>query len=220
MFEVIDTESLAALAIFPLPQCVLLPGALLPLHVFEPRYRALVGDALAGNHLLGIARLRPGYEADYHGCPPVDDHLGVGRIIASEELPDGRYHVLLRGLCRARIEREDRGSHPYRRVCARALDDTESRRPAAVTAGHAQLIALCDRLSMSLEQGGEQLRQLVRAEAAPASCVDLVTAALVTDADDRQTLLEALDPADRIELAVDFVSRLIVEAAPCTGAPN
>jgi Lon protease-like protein len=220
MFEPIDTDSLAALPIFPLPHCVLLPGALLPLHVFEPRYRELTRDALAGSRLMGIARLCAGFEADYESCPPVHPHLGVGRIIASEELDDGRYHLLLRGLCRARIEREDLASHPYRRVRARVLEDAQSRRPTVVKSGHVQLIALCDRLSMSLEQGGEQLRQLVRAAAAAANCVDLVTAALVTDTDDRQILLESLDPADRIELAVDFVSRLIVETAPCTGTPN
>jgi Lon protease-like protein len=77
--------ALSSLPIFPLPNCVLLPGGLLPLHVFEPRYRELTRDCLAGAQLMGIARLRPGFETTYYGCPPVYERCGVGRIICSEE---------------------------------------------------------------------------------------------------------------------------------------
>ena len=60
-----DPRALEALPIFPLPNCVLLPGGLLPLHVFEPRYRELTRDCLAGDQLMAVARLRPGYESTY-----------------------------------------------------------------------------------------------------------------------------------------------------------
>src|SRR6266404_2412978 len=79
-----DPDTLAALPIFPLPNCVLLPGGLLPLHVFEPRYRELTRDCLAGHQYMGVARLRPGYESTYYGRPPVFGRFGVGRIICSE----------------------------------------------------------------------------------------------------------------------------------------
>src|SRR5262245_62493611 len=101
-----DPAALAALPIFPLPNCVLLPGGLLPLHVFEPRYRELTRDCLAGHQMMAIARLRPGYEGTYYGRPPVYERCGVGRIICSEELPDGRYALLLRGVARIGIARE------------------------------------------------------------------------------------------------------------------
>src|SRR5689334_16300545 len=92
------SASLSDLAIFPLPNCVLLPGGLLPLHVFEPRYRELTRDCLAGNRLMAIARLQPGYEVAYHARPPVQPLCGVGRILCADELPDGRFHLLLRGV--------------------------------------------------------------------------------------------------------------------------
>jgi hypothetical protein len=68
---------------------VLLPGGLLPLHVFEPRYRELTRDCLAGHHLMGVARLRPGYEAEYHARPPVYEKCGVGRIRIDTALDNG-----------------------------------------------------------------------------------------------------------------------------------
>src|SRR6185295_13942516 len=74
--ESVDVDALAALPIFPLPNCVLLPGGLLPLHVFEPRYRELTRDCLAGHQLMGIARLRPGFETAYYGRPPVYEKCG------------------------------------------------------------------------------------------------------------------------------------------------
>ena len=78
-------DALTSLPIFPLANCVLLPGGLLPLQVFEPRYRDLTRDCLAGHQLMGVARLRPGYETSYYGRPPVYETCGVGKI--------GRAHV-------------------------------------------------------------------------------------------------------------------------------
>ena len=99
--------------LFPLPGSVLLPGGLLPLHVFEPRYRAMVADSLAGERLIGMSLLKPGYEEDYDGCPAIEDWTCVGRIVLEEQLPDGRYNMVLAGLRRAQILDEDR-SRAYR----------------------------------------------------------------------------------------------------------
>src|SRR5438445_1440036 len=96
-------DALDALPIFPLPQTVLFPGALLPLHVFEPRYRALTRDVLAGRKLMGVARLKPGFEATYDGRPPVFSVCGVGIVTESVEHADGRFDLTLRGLSRVRI---------------------------------------------------------------------------------------------------------------------
>jgi Lon protease-like protein len=97
------------IGLFPLPNVVLFPGAALPLQVYEPRYRAMVSDALAGNGSIAIALLRPGYESDYYtNRADVHPVVGVGRIQDYVEIPDGCYFVNLTGLCRARIRREDR----------------------------------------------------------------------------------------------------------------
>ncbi|HTJ43053.1 MAG TPA: LON peptidase substrate-binding domain-containing protein [Kofleriaceae bacterium] len=215
-----DPSALSALPIFPLPNCVLLPGGLLPLHVFEPRYRELTRDCLADSKVMAIARLVPGHETNYFGRPPIYPYAGLGRIICSDELSDGRYHILLRGVGRVRVESELDAAHSYRRVRATLLEDRRTERPQIARERYLQLVSLCDRLASVLDEGGDQLRELVRSQPCEASCADVLTAALVTDPDDRQTLLESLDPADRLERAIAHVGRLLCELAPCSGQPN
>ena len=88
--------------LFPLPNLVLFPHVMQPLHVFEPRYRQMTADALAGDRLIALVLLRPGWEADYEGRPPVFPVACLGHVVADKQLPDGRYNLLLRGLSRLR----------------------------------------------------------------------------------------------------------------------
>jgi uncharacterized protein len=212
--EVIDSSALAALPVFPLPEAVLFPGALLPLHVFEPRYRSMTHDVLAGRRLMGIARLRPGFEAEYEGRPPVYPTCGVGYVVGSEALADGRYHILLRGVGRAYIEAELPPTKPYRVVRARMLVDSRTSRPELVEERYEQLVAVCDRLSLFMDDRGAELRELARALPSPAACADILSAALVRDADDRQALLEMTDPADRLATVTGHIAELIVRMTP------
>jgi Lon protease-like protein len=98
--------------LFPLPGVVLLPGAFLPLHIFEPRYRAMVADALLDEKMIGMAMLKPGSERA-GTAPEIFPIGGAGRIIASESLPDGRYDIVLEGVFRYRVLEESPPS-PYR----------------------------------------------------------------------------------------------------------
>jgi Lon protease-like protein len=214
-----DLSALSSLPIFPLPNSVLLPGGLLPLHVFEPRYRELTRDCLAGHQLMGIARLRPGYEATYYGRPPVYTRCGVGKIICSEELPDGRFALLLRGVARVEIARELPAVRAYRTVEAQLLDD-DACDEHDLRDHQRQLIALCDRLAEVLDQGGAQLRDLARSFESPGACADAIAAALIMDADARQELLETCDPRARLQRTLGYVSHLLCEIAPCDSAVN
>ncbi|MBI4887634.1 MAG: LON peptidase substrate-binding domain-containing protein [Acidobacteria bacterium] len=99
--------------IFPLPNVVLFPNVFLPLHIFEPRYRAMVADALDGDRIIGMVLLQPGHDADYEGRPPVFPIGCAGVVTHAEPLADGRFHIVVRGLERFRISRED-GSRAYR----------------------------------------------------------------------------------------------------------
>ncbi len=99
--------------IFPLPNAVLFPNVFLPLHVFEARYRAMVADALAGDRIIGVVLLQPGYQADYEGRPAVYPIGCAGVITHSEALPDGRFNIVLRGIEKFRITGEDE-DRPYR----------------------------------------------------------------------------------------------------------
>ena len=215
-FGLDNPAALTSLPIFPLANCVLLPGGLLPLHVFEPRYRELTRDC---HQLMGVARLRPGYESTYYGRPPVFEKCGVGRIICSEELPDGRFALLLRGIARVEIARELPSQRNYRMVEAYPLDDVSYDLRDAHD-HHRRLILLCDRLAEVIEQGGAQLRDLVRSFDSPGACADAVAAALVMDADARQELLETRDPMVRMQRTLGHVSHLLCELAPCEGTVN
>ena len=93
--------------VFPLPNVVLFPNVFLPLHIFEARYRAMVGDALGGDRIIGMVLLQPGYESDYEGRPPVFEIGCAGVITHAEAMPDGRFNIVLRGLEKFRIAGED-----------------------------------------------------------------------------------------------------------------
>ena len=98
-----------AIPLFPLPNVVLFPNVFLPLHIFEPRYREMVADALDGDRLIGMVLLRPGWEGSYEGRPPVYPIGCAGLITHHERLPDGRYNIVLRGLEKFRILQENGG---------------------------------------------------------------------------------------------------------------
>jgi uncharacterized protein len=109
--------------IFPLPNAVLFPNVFMPLHIFEPRYRAMVADALAGDRIIGMVLLKPGFEPDYEGRPPVYPVGCAGVVTHSERLDDGRYNIVLRGIEKFRIAGED-DSTSYRLAHVEPLPET------------------------------------------------------------------------------------------------
>src|SRR4051794_34377802 len=96
--------SLSALPLFPVPNVGLLPRAILPLHVFEERYKQMTADVLGDDdQRIAMALLRPGWEQNYYGKPAIEPVVCVGLILSHEKLPDGKYNFLLQGQTRARI---------------------------------------------------------------------------------------------------------------------
>jgi Lon protease-like protein len=144
-----------AIPIFPLPNVVLFPNVFLPLHIFEPRYRDMVGDALAGDRLIGMALLQPGFEANYEGRPPVYGIGCAGVITHSERLSDGRYNIVLRGLDRFRIDGEDT-SHSYRLAQVTALTESLSAAERAQLTQQRQRLEAV--LAATIERGGAEPR--------------------------------------------------------------
>jgi Lon protease-like protein len=100
------------LSVFPLPGAILFPRMQLPLHIFEPRYRALVSDAVARDRRIGMIQPRP-VDGD---PPPLFDVGCVGRIAHVEALDDGRYNIVLEGLARFRMLRELEVTTPFRQL--------------------------------------------------------------------------------------------------------
>ncbi|MEO6808501.1 MAG: LON peptidase substrate-binding domain-containing protein [Isosphaeraceae bacterium] len=111
--------------LFPLPGVVLFPHAVLPLHIFEPRYRQMITHALADDHLIAMVRLREPLECLDEGQSAIEEVACLGRIIRHEPLPDGRFNLLLLGLKRVRLVRELPASTLYRQAEVKVLEDNE-----------------------------------------------------------------------------------------------
>jgi Lon protease-like protein len=180
-------------ALFPLPDVVLFPGMSLPLHVFEPRYRQLVADTLANDGWLAVPRLQAGYEANYYECPAVHPVMGVGRIVAHEQLRDGRFHIEVTGIARLELSSELR-TRPYRVGRGRVLGECGVA-PGAATL-HAELAKLVMKLRPFWSEAGRELERATLGTDGLGACTD-VLAQLFQSADDRQLLLEELDPSER-----------------------
>ena len=115
----------ATIPIFPLPDVMLFPHMSVPLHIFEPRYRAMVADALKGNRIIGMVLLRPGYEPDYERSPSIFPLGCAGVIEDVEVLDNGEYNILLRSVAKFRISREETGK-PYRMALVTAIPEVLS----------------------------------------------------------------------------------------------
>ncbi len=118
--------ALSALPLFPLTT-VLFPGAMLPLHIFEPRYRALIRDVLDTHQMLAVVMVTDQGITDEHGHPQIADIAGIGMIIDYAELPSGRFNVLLRGRARVRLQEQPFGEKPYRTARATVIDPLAGR---------------------------------------------------------------------------------------------
>ena len=141
--------------VFPLPNVVLFPNVFLPLHIFEPRYRAMVADALAGDRIIGMTLLKPGYEVDYEGRPPIYSVGCAGVITHAEGQPDGRYNIVLRGLEKYRIVSEDE-SKPYRLAAVELLSEITPEADKAELRRHRQRLEAL--LAAAVERTGSEPR--------------------------------------------------------------
>lgn len=195
--------------LFPLPGMVLLPGGVLPLHVFEPRYRAMVTDALAGERFIAMALLRPGYEPDYEACPEIAPGVCLGRIALEQRLPDGRWNLVLLGLRRARVIGEDR-SRPYRLASVELLDDPRLEAEREAELGQALARRLLE-VPARLVRDAERLSTALQVLAGPADLplglrLDLTCDQFHLSPAERQRLLETAGVAERSEVLLQVLA--------------
>jgi Lon protease-like protein len=195
--------------IFPLPDVTFFPHTLMPLHVFEARYRAMVGDSLARDRKICVVRLRPGHEAVYAAKPPVFEVATVGEIVNWERLATGRYNILLKGEARIRLTRELPSDTLYRLVEAERLAETA---PAEdLTATLARLRTACARLLTVLDRPADLLDPALGTGQGAGAVADRIAAAVLPDADVRQELLETLDAGVRVKRLVVAIEQLADE---------
>jgi Lon protease-like protein len=183
-----------SIPIFPLPDATLFPNSTQPFHIFEPRYRAMIEDALAGDSIIGMVTLRPGFEADYEGRPPVYAVGCAGVIVASERLADGRYNILLEGLTRFRILDEDQ-SRLYR------LADVEAIAETAADAGELTLRRRQLEAAVLSAFPGARLPDVDSDE----EMIAALALAVPLEPEERQQVLEAEGPLERAALLIGLL---------------
>ena len=209
----LEERDLAELSIFPLPNVALFPGAVLSLHVFEPRYRELVRDVLDGRQIMAAARLRPGFEGDYEGRPPIHEVCGVGVVESHSERPDGRFDITLRGLGRVRIVEELPPLRAFRQVRAELLREVTPD-AALVAAWQRKLAALWEGLAPHLPEPVRDLRALTRGADDASAYSDRLAATLVADPEASQELLAEADPGERLRILTARVQELVDALSP------
>ncbi len=204
--------AVAEMPVFPLSQIVLFPRALLPLHVFEPRYRALLKDALGTHKIIAMALVPDPNDKDEAGQPRFAPVAGAGFIVEEQQMPDGRSTILLHGVARVRLE-ELPFIPPYRRARATILHDAPAIVPAAErTALLAEATAFAGEVARRDDSFSFRLPQSLE----PGAIADLCAHHLVIDAAARQRILETLDVNARVrmvtaELAVQHGSLRKIE---------
>jgi Lon protease-like protein len=165
-----------SLPVFPLPEVVLFPHAHLPLHVFEPRYRKMVEDVLEQQpreRLVAMGTQLADTSGDTLGDPPVFNIVGVGRVVDSNKLPDGRYLVILQGLGRAKLLKEVESGKPYREFVAEWVEETIASLASWRNGLATELKALA---LAAVRESGEQFRKLISDENDLSVLVDLISA--------------------------------------------
>jgi Lon protease-like protein len=204
------TGTLDRLPIFPLPETVLFPNMLLPLHVFEPRYRAMVEHCLAGSRVLAMALLRPGWDAAAEPAP-VFGVVGAGVIVHEERLPDGRFNIALRGVARVEIEAELETDTPYRMVSGRLIEDEYPDGGPEALEREVMTLKVCYlRLTAELPGSSDDLTRFVTRAKDPSLLVDVITAVAIPDVAERQRLLETPSVRERVRRVTQAVGDFIL----------
>ena len=157
-----DADSFSGVArLFPLPNLVMYPHVMQPLHIFESRYREMLEDALASDRLIAMAILEPGWEPDYEGRPPISSYACLGKIVAHNRLEDGRYNLLLMGVGRVRIVEEVSPPRSFRQAKVELLRECCGGTIEQSNELRADLLAAFKHLMPCSCQVPEQLAELV-----------------------------------------------------------
>ncbi len=202
-------QATEALKVFPLPSAVLFPHSVIPLHIFEPRYREMVKDALEGDRVMALAQLEEGWEPQYMERPTLQGMMCAGIIIWHEALENGRYNILLQGVCRARLLSELPPERLYRQARVELLPDPEYHGPEEEQLRQA-VFELAGRVPPTFAEG---LLPIV-ARASGGTLADVVAAAIIPEPERRQQLLDELDVRQRLQTVVGEVGELIARLQP------
>src|SRR5579883_2102207 len=192
--------------LFPLPKVVLFPHAIMPLHIFEPRYRQMTEDALGTDKLVTIVQLRDPSSSQATGEPAIEDVGCLGRIIKHERLPDGRFTFLLLGRKRVRLTREIPSDRLYRLAEVEILEDEEP--PADCESLRAELAALFRRTFVKEHELDPDISDLLEADMPLGVLTDIMAHALSLPADLKQQLLNEPRTSRRAGLLLSLLMEI------------
>jgi Lon protease-like protein len=201
-----EMNPFAAVPLFPLPNVVLFPRAVLPLHIFEERYKAMTADALQGDRQIAMALLRPGWERDYYQKPAIEQVVCIGTILTHERLPDGKYNFLLQGHTRARVVRE-LSDHDYRVATLEPITETEVLE-IDLEPERRRLAGMFERGPLAALPTAAQFREIIAGQLPTTDVMDLVAFNLIDDVPLKQSLLADGDVRRRIETTLDALTAL------------
>ena len=206
-------SALSALPIFPLPGTVFFPHTLLPLHIFELRYRQMTQQVIDGDGYLGIVLSDPAQSAVPVGCARV---AGLGRLVHHERLPDGRFHILLQGIARVSLDDElPMDGLLYRRARASLVPSEALPGDEQALQEHLHTLRGCyARLCDAHPESKNTLGDLPLRLGEPAVLADLIAAALIDDVPARQQVLEETRLLRRLEFANDALATLLLRTLP------
>jgi len=196
--------------LFPLPNLVLFPHVVQGLHIFEPRYRQLLTDALATDNLIAVVLLQPGWEEEYDAMPEIQPVACLGRIGWHEKLPDGRYNLRLRGLSRIGLTEELPTDKLYRLASAELIPDVA---PADIKRLKVLRRNLADAVLPRFAGDGaahQQLLDLFSGDEPLGHVCDVLAYALPLPADMKQALLA--------EPHVDLRAEIMIQALRVSAA--
>lgn len=194
--------------IFALPNLVLFPGAVMPLHIFEDRYKKMTADVLQSHRQIAMALLKPGWQKDYYGRPEIENVVCVGTILSHERLADGRYNFLLQGKARAKVIDEIDGEI-YRQARIELLreeDDNE----ADLELPRKCLTSLFARDAFATLPGAGQIREILASPVPTAVIADLLAFRVLPDdrMEYKQFLLAEANVKSRVWRVVEAIAQM------------
>ncbi len=196
----------SAVPLFPLPNVVLFPRAVLPLHIFEERYKLMTAHAVAGDHVVAMALLKPGWEKCYYGAPPIEQVVCAGKILTHEKLADGNYNFLLQGIARCRVVAEDRRG--LYRVGKLELMHESPVMEIDLENERRRLTGMLSETICATLPLVKQFRQMLFSTMPMVDVADLLAFNFVEDVGVKQSLLAETDPRRRVERLVPILEAL------------
>ncbi len=207
--------------LFPLPNVVLFPRVIQPLHIFEPRYKQMVEDALEDNRLIALCLLQP--TAGLGGSTsPIYPDICIGQILQEERLPDGRFNLLLQGVSRAKIIKEVNNGKLYRTAKVEILHDVPNSSEENADRMRTRLVKRMTKWFTQQPSAKEQLDRLVNSDLSLGNLCDVFSFALPLSVDMKILLLQLVNVEDRASLLLEVIEQMTPEVTkrPSSSAPS